>query len=610
MFGIMLLVSYLLINSTRSFWLTEMNERTREYATGQSSLFEQRLNRVFSNAFILGSLVQQGQGYIEHFEKLAPALLHAMNERSVLQLAPRGIIERIYPLVGQEGAIGHNILRDDLRLKEAELAKSSEMMTLAGPFDLKQGGVGIIARQPVYLYENSINTTVDNSTKRFWGFASVMIYMQDALKMLDIEGLGDAGFDYQLSRIHPDSGEPQVFSSSVAEFVQPPIRQFISLPNAVWYLDIAKKTGGISYQWVIFFTFICIAISALISHWLYTFLHRGQELRRLIRKRTAQLQQTNLNLQNEQLELVKLSNAVEQSGNAVIISNAQGIIDYVNPRFSEVTGYQAEEVIGHKTSILRSQVTTLEEHQQLWQTITSGSSWYGERRNKQKNGNLYWSKMSISPVKDANGVITHFVSVSEDITNEKEAYLSIQHLAFHDPLTGLPNRRYFVDRLSHLIKMSKREQEPTALMFIDLDYFKAINDELGHEVGDLFLIEIARRLKETIRETDTIARIGGDEFTVLLPKISQPIDVENIAKKLLSNVNKPMTINEHTLNASVSIGITLISPNESLGANQLIRRADIALYEAKEAGRNTYRFLQENPHDVSDKVTGSMRGQT
>lgn len=292
-------------------------------------------------------------------------------------------------------------------------------------------------------------------------------------------------------------------------------------------------------------------------------------------------------------ELRKLSRAVEQSPTAVMITDPAGAIEYVNPGFAATTGYSAAEAMGRNPSFLKGGETPTEVYRELWRTIKSGETWRGDLHNRTKDGRLIWEHVSISPICDDNGATTHFVAVREDITQRKEAESRIQHLAYHDSLTDLPNRRLFHDRLEQLYNQFLRHGHAFALLLMDLDHFKDVNDSAGHGVGDELLRQVGQRVAATIRDTDTLSRLGGDEFAILQVGIESPIDAVILAEKVLACFHTPFIIGDRMLFSRTSVGILIASPG-AVAAQELVRRADIALYKAKERGRGGYVFYDDS----------------
>lgn len=284
-------------------------------------------------------------------------------------------------------------------------------------------------------------------------------------------------------------------------------------------------------------------------------------------------------------ELHKLSQAVEQSPNTVIITDLKGNIEYVNPRFTQLTGYTLNEVVGHNPRILKSGETPTEEYKLLWDTITSGSEWRGEFHNKKKNGEFYWEYASISPIRNAEGVITHFLAVKEDITGRKDFETQLAHMADRDPLTSLFNRRRFREELEKWLTHAQRYGTDGALLFLDLDNFKYVNDTLGHQAGDELLINLAGILRKRLRETDVIARLGGDEFAILLTHVDAS-RAQSIAGQIIESVCHHVTmVNGQSTSTTVSIGIALF-PYHGNTSETLLKCADLAMYRAKDEGRN------------------------
>lgn len=302
-------------------------------------------------------------------------------------------------------------------------------------------------------------------------------------------------------------------------------------------------------------------------------------------------------------KLRMLSTAIEQSPASVVIANIDVEIEYVNPRFTKTTGYSEAEVIGQNPRILQSGLTPSSVYDDMWSRLTQGKRWVGEFINKHKNGDTFYEEAYISPVTDDDGTATHYVAVKLDVTKRKQMEDEVHQLAFYDVLTKLPNRRLLNDRLNQAIAASKRSNSYAALMFLDLDNFKSLNDVHGHEAGDMLLIEASRRLTGCIREMDTVARFGGDEFVVILSNLGvdkvvsnaqSSIVVEKIRVALsdpyyftISHANQPDIHVEHRCTAS--IGVTVFNGSEG-SQDDIMKWADTAMYEAKDAGRNQIRF--------------------
>ncbi|MBT2998481.1 MAG: EAL domain-containing protein [Candidatus Thiodiazotropha sp. (ex Ctena orbiculata)] len=299
-------------------------------------------------------------------------------------------------------------------------------------------------------------------------------------------------------------------------------------------------------------------------------------------------------------DLKKLSLAVEQSPASVLITDLDGVIEYVNPKFSEVSGYTSEEVIGKHSRILGADSKDSDLFDTMWQTISNGGVWKGEFCNKRKNGKLYWESAVIAPIRSDDGNITHYLAVKEDITERKAFEEKLLEQATHDQLTKLPNRFLAFDRLQQQLQHAKRNNQYVAVIYIDLDNFKNINDSMGHPIGDQLLIKVAKRIKEQLRTEDTLARLGGDEFLALIPDVVNPsTDLERVVTRLLAATELPIFLNNREVSITSSLGIA-IYPGDGTDVSTLMSNADIAMYEAKRAGRNTFRFFTR---DLNKKVT-------
>jgi diguanylate cyclase (GGDEF)-like protein/PAS domain S-box-containing protein len=280
---------------------------------------------------------------------------------------------------------------------------------------------------------------------------------------------------------------------------------------------------------------------------------------------------------------------------AIVITDTTPKILRVNKAFEEITGYTAEEVIGHNPSMLKGEEKPAAFYEEMWATLFRDGKWSGEMLNRRKNGETYPKWQTITAVSAPDGTLTHYVGSFFDITDRKKAEQDIHQLAFYDPLTKLPNRRLLLDRLQQALASSARSGEHGAIIFLDLDNFKTINDTKGHDCGDLLLIEAAKRLQSCVREGDTVARLGGDEFVVMLEGLKGETErvaalADEVGEKILAVLDRPYLIKEYELHCTSSIGINLFSGHGD-SADDLLKYADIAMYQAKAAGRNTLRFF-------------------
>ncbi len=288
-----------------------------------------------------------------------------------------------------------------------------------------------------------------------------------------------------------------------------------------------------------------------------------------------------------------LSQAVQQSPISVVITDLEGNIEYVNEAFQKVTGYSEAEVKGQNTRILKSGNTHPRLYREMWQQIIGGDAWQGEFQSKCKDGSIIWEKVHIAPVVDERGTAHHYLAVKSDITASKRQEEQITYQAHYDALTGLPNRFLSLDRLTQLMLEARRRGRCAAVLFVDLDGFKKINDSLGHEAGDRVLVQTAERLSEAVRADDTVGRLGGDEFLVLLGDIAQPIEARRVAEDIINKFQAPFRQQGRDLIVTASIGIA-VCPDDGILPAELLRHADMAMYESKKQGRNTYHFFTES----------------
>jgi two-component system CheB/CheR fusion protein len=284
----------------------------------------------------------------------------------------------------------------------------------------------------------------------------------------------------------------------------------------------------------------------------------------------------------------------DQAGEAIVVTDAAGIIQTVNTAFTLITGYSNEEAVGRSTTMLKSGRQSKEFYQEMWRALDGPGYWQGEIWNRRKNGEIYPEWLTINRVDDDRGDIEHFVAVFSDISQIKESQRKVEYLATHDTLTGLPNRALFNDRLHHALAQARRQRTRLALLFIDLDNFKTINDTLGHNIGDELLTQAAGRLRQVVRDVDTIARMGGDEFTALLSDADEEA-VELVAQRLIDELSASFKISGHTLFVSASVGVAFY-PDDGSDSASLIKAADTAMYRAKDQGRNRVEYFKPDLH--------------
>lgn len=414
-----------------------------EVASAQASSLERRLTQALSSTYILAQEVRRSNGEFHDFNKFAREVMDSLGGVSALQLAPDGTTEQVYPLHGNEQGIGHNLLFSDQRSKEAWQAVNSKKLTLAGPFPLVQGGVGLVGRNPVFLDQNG--------REEFWGFVTALIHLDDLLAVTELETLAQKHYTYTLSRQHPDTGSTDIFARTDAPLTPLQITRTIQVPNGEWTLTMSRPVSFV--QPMITGAGFSLLLAAIMSLLLHRILREPERLRSLVKQQTNRL----------------------------------------------------------------------------------------------------------------------------------------EHLAFHDELTGLANRRFLTEKLDQALFHNHRKGECLALMYLDLDDFKRINDSTGHEDGDRLLVMVGHRLQEAVREADIIGRLGGDEFAVILLNIENADNARQVAEKIISTLSQPVNLGQHEATISASIGITM-APDDGSSSSELLRNADLAMYNAKRAGKNQLSF--------------------
>lgn len=296
--------------------------------------------------------------------------------------------------------------------------------------------------------------------------------------------------------------------------------------------------------------------------------------------------------------LLLASHVYESAIEGIMVTDADAIIQSVNPAFTTITGYSAEEVIGKNPRVLQSNRQPKEFYSKMWKAIQKTGRWQGEIWNRRKNGETFPQRLTISSVTDLKGNITQLIGIFYDITEVKAKEELMQRQAYHDPLTDLPNRSLFKDRLNHAIVRARRNDIKLSVLFIDIDNFKNLNDSLGHYAGDLFLQKISKQIRTCLREEDTVSRFGGDEFTVFMEDNNGAEEALKVAEKILGLFRKAIIIDNKEIFLGASIGVANY-PNDGVNTDTLIKNADAAMYYAKKKGRNSIQFFQS---EMADRI--------
>lgn len=291
-----------------------------------------------------------------------------------------------------------------------------------------------------------------------------------------------------------------------------------------------------------------------------------------------------------EFELKLAASVYQNTLEGIFVTDMAGAILSTNPAFTVITGYTTEDVIGQSPRMFGSNQHDRAFYAAIWQDLGATGRWQGEIWNSRKNGELYLAWQVITSLPGGADEEVRYLSVFNDITELRRKSEKVEHLAFYDALTDLPNRSLLMNRLEHGVAVAKRERRSLALMFIDLDQFKLVNDTLGHAIGDDLLVDVAKKLLALVRQSDTVARLGGDEFVIMLDNPANQEEVVHIAKRVIAVINEPMAFHGKTAQVGTSVGIAMYLADDATAA-ELIKNADTAMYKAKQAGKNTYRFF-------------------
>jgi diguanylate cyclase (GGDEF)-like protein/PAS domain S-box-containing protein len=303
-------------------------------------------------------------------------------------------------------------------------------------------------------------------------------------------------------------------------------------------------------------------------------------------------------LKNREMQLRLSGTVFDNCSEAIFITDPQGIIQEVNDAFCEITGYERAEVLGKSTRLLKSNMHDRAFYDRMWQALLNSGFWRGEVWDRRKNGELCPMLTSINAVNDERGRLMHYVAVCTDISQQKQTERQLQQLAYYDVLTQLPNRALFKDRLEHEILVAQRNKNRLAVFFLDLDHFKIVNDTLGHWVGDHLLRIVANRIQNCLRKSDTVSRLGGDEFTIILPDLNGISDATELAQQLIDEIQRPIEITEHVIYVGTSIGIAVF-PEDGNDFHTLIKHADIAMYASKAKGRGQFQYFETGMNEAA-----------
>ncbi|QTN29581.1 EAL domain-containing protein [Rhodoferax sp. AJA081-3] len=553
--------------------------RMEAMASDHAHDIQTTMERALSATYSIAAMVRQGKGHVPDFEGVAAEMLPWYPGVAILGLSPGGVIRRVAPLEGNEKSIGFNQLTDPKQGREARMARDTGKLTLAGPLKLVQGGLGAVGRLPIFLDDA-------DGKPVFWGLTYAVIRFPQALTNVRLHQMAENGIAYSLWRINPDTGVRETIAGS--ETVPPsPVERSLTVPNGQWTLSVAPVRGWGDTSGLILKSAIALVFSLMLAYASKLLVklkahERGQES--LIAQRTLEIAAS----QN------KLKATLEAIPDVMLEMGLDGTYhDYHAPR-SNTSFPPAEFFLGKKVTDVLPPDAARAVMAALQEANEQGHSEGREFALETSKGN-YWFEISLTRKQGTTNGETRFIVLSRNVTQRKSSEEEINKLAFYDPLTNLPNRRLMVDRLRQALAISSRSGFIGALQFIDLDNFKTLNDTQGHDMGDLLLQQVAKRLTACMRQGDTVARLGGDEFVVMIEELSEnreeaAAQAEMIGEKILAAISVPYKLAGLDYQITPSIGITLYSDHQQ-STDELLKQADLAMYQSKSAGRNTLRFF-------------------
>jgi diguanylate cyclase (GGDEF)-like protein/PAS domain S-box-containing protein len=555
-------------------------EAAAQLASERAQVVQRNVERMLASNHALAALVHQGNGQVIHFEAAAGQLLDSSLRVQALSLSPDGVVRHVFPSAGNESLIGFDQLRDPGQQREAVFTRDTDRLTLAGPLQLAQGGPGVVSRLPIFLPDA-------DGQRRFWGFSNVTIRLPDLLGGVGLDGLRRRGYHYRLWRVLPDSGAQQIISASQSEPLVEPVRQSLEVPNGAWNLDLAPVDGWNRDAARARGAAVVVLVSLLLAYLAQLQLEQRRHkagLERLMRERTAQMLAT----QNQ------LRSTVEAIRDPIFEIDLSGRYHSCYAPADSLLPIPAEHYAGRTVFEVLSPAAAEVTMEALRSARIDGFS-QGEQYALELAQGTRWYELSVARKQVGDGEVPRFIVMARDITGRKTAKSRIRRLAFYDPLTDLPNRRLLQDRLEHALTATDRSRHVGALLLIDLDNFKALNDTWGHDKGDLLLKQVALRLRGCVRDVDTVARLGGDEFVVLIddagPAVPEAIaNTRRVAEKVLAQLGAPYQIAGREHRSGTSIGVSLFGV-ETTTLEDVLKRSDVAMYQAKAAGRNTVRFF-------------------
>ena len=569
-----MLLSLIVINMTR-LEMEQEKAKARATASNYSFHLKSNIERALSSTHTVAALINQGNGVVKNFETVASGILPLYPGVIELAIAPRGIIQDAAPLKGNERALGLNLFEAENQKKESVLAKETQKLTLAGPLELVQGGIGLVGRLPIFNDEKNPDS--------FWGFALAVI---DISKSIDKQKIGpiEETFAYEVWRIHPDTKAKQTILKSSRTVLQNPVEYDFEVPNGTWTMSLEPHIGWGEGGFILLFREIIALIFSLLLASMSRLLIELRVAKLKLEKRVDETTNTSLLLKKQ------LDTLLDTIPDLIWLKDTQGMYLFCNRAFERFFGAKEEQIVGKSDYDFVDKKTAdfFKTHDMI--AIDTNEPVVNEDElHFNEDGYVGYFETIKAPFYNDKNELVGVLGISRDISKRRENEEKIEQLQYFDALTSLPNKTLLRLRIEHDINISKRKKEKVAILFLDIDHFKHVNDTLGHALGDEMLIEVSKRLKILLRQEDTLSRQGGDEFVIVLPGV-KPDGIAHVAKKVLQAIEQPLQCHDHELIITASLGIALY-PDDGVDIETLFRCADAAMYMAKQNGRNTHCFF-------------------
>ncbi len=492
------------------------------------------------------------------------------------------IVRYIVPLKGNEPAVGFDILSEPMRRDAIGRSRNSGKSAATGPIRLVQEDavrLGVLMLDPVYLPAK----TMDGVRGELAGYA-VAVLKVDELIDIATRAKIPAGLSFRVRDQQVADEALRFYGPDVGADVVDYRRWsgVLSIADRQWTLDLSADEAFVNqgHHWI---SWAVGVVALLFTGLLQIYLHG-------MTGRAFAIRQQNAQLLEKQAELQLAETVFDNTAEAIVVTDAAGVIISVNPTFSRITGYQPTEVRGRKMSILSSGQHTPGFYRELWSRLLLERRWQGEMVNRRKDGELFTQFLTITAVADSHGAVVQYVGTFSDITEKKAVQRQIEFMAYHDALTELPNRVLGKQCAQEAMVRAHRYGYQVGILFMDLDHFKLVNDTWGHSVGDKLLQAVAQRLRAHVRQEDTLCRLSGDEFMLILEHIREVKHIASACEHVLAKLSQPYAIDGRLIQTSLSVGIS-VYPGDGDSEEDLLRKADTAMFEAKQGGRNTYRFF-------------------